>query len=97
MSLLPDSLKRCVRIAMENESLTSEETVSEAFRLHYELTGGPIDVEDDEEGMNLVREAFAFVADEVLHGLVLKGVMEFAGVDENGELTVRLAVIEGMD
>lgn len=91
---LPDSMKRCLQLMMENEELSTEEVVFGAFKLHFEITGGPIDIEDDEEGMEVVRSAFAFVADEVLHSLVLKGVMEFAGVDENGELTVKLTGLE---
>lgn len=88
--LLSDGLRRCLLLAMDNEDLNIEQTVYEAFKLHYEITGQTIEIDDEEEGEELVRSCFNFIADEVLNNLILKGAMEVKGVDENGELTFGL-------
>lgn len=83
---IPDSLVACLRLAMEREDLDTRETVAEAFAIYKHVTGAAFEVEDDEEGEAIVLACFNWVADEVLNSLILKGIMEFSGIDESGEV-----------
>lgn len=83
--IIDDNMKNCLRLAMNDESLDFPQTVQAGFRLYAE-SFGVIEVEDDEDGEELVESAFNFVADTVLENLMLKGFVEPSAVDENGEI-----------
>lgn len=83
---LPDTLVSCLKLAMEHDDLDIEDTVKDAFAIYYSVTGHAFEVEDDEEAEAIVEACFHWVADETLNGLILKGVMEFSSMDENGEV-----------
>lgn len=83
---MDDLLQQCLKTACQYDDLSIEETVEEAFIMYKTITGHAFEVEDDEEGEAVVKSCFEYVADEVLQSLILKGVMEFSGMDENGEM-----------
>lgn len=94
---LSRGLKNCLLLAMEDPDLDFEETVDTGLRLYAESIGGVIEIEDEEEGMEMVGECFRFVIDAVLGNLEDMGVIEMKGVDpEEGVVWGLSEGVEGL-
>lgn len=83
--LLNEELKNCLMLAAEDDTLDIDETLHQGFVLYVDQYG-VIEVDDDDEGLELVKQAYSFLADLTLNSLIMKGMMEFSAVDENGEM-----------
>lgn len=67
------------------------ETVFEAFKKYVAITGGPVEIEGDEEGEQLMMECMTFLIDCLIFNLIEKGVVEFEGI-EDGEMVYKATV-----
>lgn len=84
-------MKDClIKANDEFPDLDFEDTVYEAFKSYVIITGQPLDVNTDEEGIELLEKARIFVLDCVLLDMVRKGLVEVAGVEEDGDLVYKL-------
>lgn len=68
------------------------ETTMKAVEKYVAITGGPIEMESEEEGAEFLQNSVRFLVDCVLFNLVEEGLFELAGI-ENGELVFQ-AIIE---
>jgi len=84
-----DLMKTCLRLAMQ-EDLSFEDTVVEAIKLNCAATGMSLQIDSDEEFFEYFRACLQFLVGEVVTSLILKGVVEVAGIQDDGELTFQL-------
>lgn len=90
MYILSEELKECLRLAIAgNPELDFADTTVEGIKLYAEANG-PIQIEDDDEGYELFQACTRFILDEVITELILKGLIEVKGIDENGDLVYGL-------
>lgn len=87
-----ERMKECLREANDRyPDYDWEEVVHEAFETYLVLNGGPYEVEDDDEAMALVKTCAQFLVQLTINSLMDQGLVELAGMDENGDITYQLA------
>lgn len=92
MAELNDLMKNCLIDANDGfPDLDFEDTVFEAFKSYVIITGAPLDVETEEEGIELLEKARRFLLDCVLLDMVRNGIIEVDGIEEDGDLIYKLA------
>jgi len=89
---LSDRFRDCLDEAMKKSDLDFEETVVEALEIHTVVFGGPVEVEDEADGVDFLNKAYAYVVEATLGNMVQNGLIEMAGVDETGDIVYKLAV-----
>lgn len=88
---LNELMKHCLIEANDSfPDLSFEDTVYEAFKTYVILTGKPLEIENDEEGFELLEKARIFVLDCVLLNMVRNGLIEVDGMEEDGDLVYKL-------
>lgn len=89
---LDQVMQDCI-IEANNEcpDLDYADTVIEAFRRYVSIMGAPVEIEDDEEGIELFNKCVTFLIDCVLFNLIEKGMVEVAGI-EDGEFVYKTTV-----
>lgn len=91
---LSEELKDCLRqVLKEQPDLDFEDTVRAGFTVYLIKFGRPVQVEDDEEGVELVKACLNFVMDELIAELILDGIFEVKGI-KDGKFTYGLAGVE---
>lgn len=94
---LNDEIKSCLRLAMTNSQADFGEIVEEGLKLYSDSIGGPIQVEDEEEAEELIQSCLYFVLDETVSGMILEGIVEVKGVDDNGDLMYGLVGVDSKE
>lgn len=67
------------------------ETAMEAVEMYVNITGVPIEMESEEEGIEFLQNAVRFLVDCVLFNLIEEGLVQMAGI-EDGELVFQATV-----
>lgn len=80
---LNDKFKSAILLSMEDPTLSFEDTFVAAIQLYVATTGAPIQLEDEEEGIQFFRDCQMFILDEVLSHLVLEGLVEVSGMQDD--------------
>jgi hypothetical protein len=92
---LNELMQKCLIDANDEfAELNFEDTVYEAFRSYVIITGEPLDIEDEEEGIELLEKARRFLLDCVLLNMVRDGLVEVDSLDEDGDFVYKL--VEGI-
>lgn len=89
---LNDTMRDCL-IDANNEypDFGYVDTVIEAVEKYVGLTGAPISMESEEEGIEFFNKSIRFLVDCVLFNLIEEGLVEMAGI-EDGELVFQATV-----
>lgn len=95
--MLNEKMKECLRLAMVNTQFDFGEVVEEGLRLYTESTGGPVEVENEEEAHEFIEECMKYVLDETLSQMILDGLVEVKGIDEHGDMMYGLVGVNSKE
>lgn len=89
---LNELMKDCIIEADKNyPDADWNDTIIAAFTNYVNIVGEPLDIENEEEGMELLEKARFFLLDCVLFNMVRDGLIEIDAVAEDGELIFKIA------